>query len=163
DVRGLDLAGGKELWRGPTRPPSRRGAASGNVYFLPPREAAGEKGAALVAPDGAQGQPLFLIPPQKNPDRRVGQARDLPFPDGHVLSQTATELIAYPLLKARLNEIDELLKKTPPGDPTGLFERGELRLEQGNYLGAVEDFRAALANKPTDDLRPKLRGKLFDA
>src|SRR5207245_10300076 len=48
-------------------------------------------------------------------------------------------------------------------DPKGLAERGELRLHRGDLAKAADDFRAALAHQPADDVRRKARGKLYDA
>jgi outer membrane protein assembly factor BamB/tetratricopeptide (TPR) repeat protein len=166
DVRALRLDDGKEAWRVPTGLPSGRGVASDNIYYLPLKDANfsdKEKGPGIFAIDVKQGKVVAQTRSKKDP--RTGAA-DVPgnllFFDGLVISQTATELVAYPQLKAKIGEMDELLKKNP-NDPRGLLGRGELRLEQGNLQGAVEDFHAALANKPDDDLRRRLRAKLYDA
>jgi outer membrane protein assembly factor BamB len=166
DVRALRLDDGKEVWRIATGLPSGRGAASDNVYYLPLKEANfsdKEKGPGIFAIDVERGK--IVAQTRSRKDTRTGAA-DVPgnllFSEGQVISQTATELVAYAQLKAKIGEMDELLKKNP-NDPRGLLGRGELRLEQGNVLGAVEDFHAALANKPDDELRRRLRAKLCDA
>jgi outer membrane protein assembly factor BamB/tetratricopeptide (TPR) repeat protein len=166
DVRALGLDDGKELWRLPTGMPSGRGTASSNIYYLPVKEAVfsdKEKGPGIVAIDVARGTVVAQTRSRKDP--RTG-AVDVPgnltFCDAKVVAQSAAELVTYPQLKAKLDQMNELLAKNP-NDPNGLFERGELRLEQGNTQGAVEDFRAALANQPNDDLRKKLRTRLYDA
>ena len=53
-----------------------------------------------------------------------------------VVSQSATELVAFPQLKSKLDEIDKLIAKNP-SDPVGLTERGELRLYQGMRAEAL--------------------------
>ena len=58
--------------------------------------------------------------------------------------------------------MNEQLAKNP-NDPKGLFARGELRLDKGSCIGAVEDLRASLANNPPEDLKTKAETKLFDA
>jgi len=65
-------------------------------------------------------------------------------------------------LKAKLKKIDDSLKNNPK-DPAGLLERGELRLEQGDLTGAVQDLRQALANNPPADLLPRTRNRLYEA
>lgn len=71
-------------------------------------------------------------------------------------------MTVYPQIKARLEKLKELLDKNPR-DPAGLYERSELRLDQGDRLGGVEDLREALANKPGDELAARVRSKLFEA
>ena len=162
DVRALALADGKELWRVPTGMPSGRGAASGNVYYLPLKEGFGNTGPEVVAIDVAKGRAIAHTHARKDP--RTGAVEvpgNIIFTDGMMIAQSATDLVAYPVLKAKLVLIEEVLKKDPKS-PRGLFERGELRHEQGNLLGAVEDYRAVLANDPPAELRPRLRGRLFD-
>jgi len=163
EVRALALDDGKELWRLPTGMPSGRGIASDNVYYLPLREAVAGKGPEVASIDLIKGRFVAHIRPR--PDRRAGTV-DVPgnliFADGLLISQSATELVAYPLLESKLKEMGDLLKKDPR-DPVGLLARGELRLDQGKLVDAVEDFRTALANKPERMLRAKLRGRLHAA
>lgn len=160
-VRGLALEDGRELWRVETGgPPSGRGVASDNVYYLPLKEA--------VFPDNERAPAVWAIDVEKG--KVVAQTRsrskDVPgnlvFFDGDVISQGLTEVVAYPQLKVKLQKMNELIAQNPR-DPAGLFERGELRLDEGNRAGAVEDLREALANKPPDELAGKVKGKLFEA
>ena len=94
---------------------------------------------------------------------------NLTFFDGEVVSQSATEVVAYPQLKVKLELMNELARPRAPRTRGGLFERGELRLDKGERAGAVEDLHAALENLPpgTDqsakDDKVKIQGKLFDA
>jgi outer membrane protein assembly factor BamB len=164
EVRGLSLDDGKEVWHLATGMPSGRGATSGNVYYLPLKDSAGDNGPGVVAIDLVKGRVIAHTPSRKDP--RTGAVEvpgNLVFADGHLVSQSATEIAAYPLLKTKLQEIDETLKKDSPNSPKGLLERGELRRYQGNLLGAVEDFRAALANKPDETLGHQLHRGLFGA
>src|SRR5262249_4144594 len=57
---------------------------------------------------------------------------------------------------------DESLIKNP-NDPVGLTLRGELRLDRGDLVGAVEDLRKALRNAPPAETRSRARAKLYDA
>src|SRR5262249_52700610 len=47
--------------------------------------------------------------------------------------------------------------------PAGLTERGALRLDRGNIIGAVEDLRAALANNPPSEIQKRTENKLYEA
>jgi outer membrane protein assembly factor BamB/tetratricopeptide (TPR) repeat protein len=162
DVRGLDLAGGKEQWRVPTGLPSGRGAASDNVYYLPLRDADGGKGPAVVAIDVAKGKLVSVDRMGKDRDGKVEVLGNLTFFGGQVISQSATEVVGFPALKDRLKEIDNLLKKNPK-DPDGLFLRGQLRVVEGKLLDGIEDFRAARANTADVALRARVGTALHDA
>jgi outer membrane protein assembly factor BamB/tetratricopeptide (TPR) repeat protein len=168
DVRALSLDDGHEVWRVATGLPAGRGVASDNIYYLPLKQATfsdTKKGPGIFAIDVEHGKVVAQTRSKK--DLRTGAIEvpgNLLFFDGEVISQTATELVAYPQLKVKLDLMNELLAKNP-NDPKGLFERGELRLDKGNseLAGAVADLHAALNNKPPADLIPKARAKLFDA
>jgi outer membrane protein assembly factor BamB/tetratricopeptide (TPR) repeat protein len=167
DVRALRLDDGKEVWRVPTGLPSGRGVASDNIYYLPLKDANfsdKEKGPGIFAIDIEHGKVRAQTRSRKHLDSNAVEVPgNLLFFDGEVISMTATELVAYPQLKVKLDMMNELLAKNP-NDPKGLFERGELRLDKGTELaGAVEDLHAALKNNPPDDLKPKAQAKLFDA
>jgi outer membrane protein assembly factor BamB len=161
-VRALSLEdGNREVWRVETGGmPSGRGVASDNVYYLPLREAAfpdKDKAPAVVAIDIEKGR---LVAQTRSRSKEV--PGNLVFFEGDVISQNAMEVVAYPQLKVKLEQMNELLAKNPH-DPAGLFERGELRLDQGNRLGAVEDLREVLASKPPDELAVRTRSKMYEA
>ncbi len=86
---------------------------------------------------------------------------NLLFSRGQVISQTATELVAYPELKVKLQEIDKAIGKNP-NDPIALTDRAVLRLDKGDLVGTVEDLRAALKNQPPKELLPKTKAKLYE-
>ena len=136
DVRALSLDDGRELWRVPTGMPSGRGVASDNIYYLPLKEAVfatdKEKGPGIFAIDIERGKIKAQTRSKKDRDGRVEVPGNLMFFDGLVISQTATELVAYPQLKVKLNEMNELLAKNAY-DPRGLFERGELRWTRASW------------------------------
>jgi outer membrane protein assembly factor BamB len=162
--RALALADGHELWRVTTGLPSGRGTASDNVYYLPLREEAGTKTPAVVAIDLMKGKVVSRARSRPDSLERGLSAvpGNLTFFGGYVISQNATEVAGLPLLKTKIEQINRLLEKNP-NDPAGLYERGELRLDQGNLLGAVEDLRAARANKPEEELGRLIRAKLYEA
>jgi hypothetical protein len=82
--------------------------------------------------------------------------------NGLFLSQSATELTAYPPLEVKLKESDEALARNP-GDPVALARRGTYRFVQGDWPGAVTDLRAARANQLPARGLPQLRRLLFEA
>jgi outer membrane protein assembly factor BamB/tetratricopeptide (TPR) repeat protein len=156
-ARGLSLATGETLWELDTGVPSGQGIASGNVYYLPLLESAQSKEPEICAIDVDRGAIAA---------RTRSRAREVPgnllFYEGDVVSQTANEVVAYPQLKVKIAQMDELIAKNPK-DPTGLTERGTLRLDQGDLPGAIDDLRGALRNDPPADVRARARAKLYDA
>jgi outer membrane protein assembly factor BamB len=87
---------------------------------------------------------------------------NLVFHDGMMFSQSATELVAFPLNEAKHAEMTALLAKNP-NDPDGLFSRGELSLEKGDLLKAVDDFKKSQANNPPEATAYKIKQKLYTA
>jgi outer membrane protein assembly factor BamB len=163
--RALSLANGKQVWKLDTGMPSGYGTASDNIYYLPLKDTSQgqDKGPEVCAIDIDKGQ--FVSHTKVRPDPADGKFEvpgNLLFYDGEVLSQTVTKLTAYPQLKAKLAQIDQLLKNNPE-DPVGLTERGELRLDKGDLAGAVADLRSALAHSPPSGIVAKTRAKLFDS
>ncbi len=162
DVRALSLEDARELWRVPTGMPSGRGVASGNIYYVPLKEATfsdKEKGPGIYAIDVEHGKLVAQTRSKGKPPEVPG---NLTFFDGEVISQSATEVVAYPQLKVKLELMNQLLSKNPK-DPQGLFERGDLRLDKGERAGAVEDLLASLDNGPPPDIKTRAQTKLFDA
>ncbi len=109
----------------------------------------------------------------KTPFRlKAGQAADaedtrlmlgnLVFHDKMMFSQSATQLTAFPLIEAKRQEMDEILKANP-NDPVGLASRGELLLDDGKLLAAIADFKKAEANKPNESTGQKIAEKLYMA
>jgi outer membrane protein assembly factor BamB len=156
-VRGLSLAKGEQLFNLETGTPSGQGIASDNVYYLPLKEATRSKEPEICAIDMERG-----IVAAHTRSRKKDVPGNLVFFEGDVISQTATDVIAYPQLKVKIAQMDERIAKNP-NDPEGLVERGELRLDKGDLGGAIADLRAALRNKPAEEVRDKARAKLFDA
>jgi outer membrane protein assembly factor BamB len=156
-TRSLSLATGETLWELDTGVPSGQGIASGNVYYLPLLESAQSKEPEICAIDVNKG---FIVARTRSRTREV--PGNLLFYEGNVVSQTAHEVVAYPQLKVKIAQMNELLKKNA-NDPTGLSERGGLRLDQGDILGAVADLRNALRNKPPAEVRARAREKLYEA
>jgi outer membrane protein assembly factor BamB len=164
--RALGLADGKEAWRLETGMPSGRGAASENLYYLPLLSSAAGKEPEVIALDVAEGKVVAHARSRPRLNAEGKHASDVPgnllFADGLVVSQGLTEVAAYPQLHVKLQKMNELLEKNP-NDPVALFERGELRLDRGELLGAVEDLLLSLKHKPPKDLEAKVRAKLREA
>jgi outer membrane protein assembly factor BamB/tetratricopeptide (TPR) repeat protein len=155
--RALSLAEGKVLWTRQAGLPSGKGAADGQTYYLPLKEAVHTGAPEVLALNVEDGQLLAHTP------ARNGEVPgNLVLHDGLVVSQTVAEVSVYPQVRARLRQIDGLLKKDPH-DARALLERGELKLGEGDRSGAVEDLRAALAGQPPAEVRARGRGELFAA
>ncbi|HEX5271826.1 MAG TPA: PQQ-binding-like beta-propeller repeat protein, partial [Gemmataceae bacterium] len=143
DVRALALDDARELWRVPTGMPSGRGVASGNVYYVPLKDATfsdKERGPGIYAIDIERGK---LVAQTRSKKAAGAAAAEVPgnltFFDGQVISQSATEVVVYPQLKVKLELMNDRLAKNP-NDPEGLYTRGELRLDKGERAGAVDDL-----------------------
>jgi len=160
--RAHNLSDGKLLWTVDAGLPSGQGAAAGGVYYLPLREAAATKQPEVCGIDLAKGK-IFAHAPLNAPavDRKTDALGNLLFSDGVMVSQTTTEVVAYPLLKAKLEQMDAALAKNPD-DPEGLYSRAELRFEQGESVAAVDDLRKVIDGKPSAELLARARGKLYE-
>jgi hypothetical protein len=86
---------------------------------------------------------------------------NLLFYEGDVLSQGIYDVVAFPQLKVKLDQMNELIAKNPL-DPAGLTERGELNLYNRKWQAAVDDLRQALASKPLPETAVKARDKLYE-
>jgi outer membrane protein assembly factor BamB len=162
-ARAVSLGKGEDLWRVETGTPSGYGVAGDNIYYLPLKETAKGQGPEICAIDVEKGQVKgHARARKKGGEDTAAVPGNLLFYDGMVLSQTATEMAAYPQLETQIAKSTEELKKNP-NSPQGLFLRGQLRLDKGDLGGAIEDLRAALKNKPNETLLPKVREKLYDS
>ncbi len=155
--RALDLATGRLAWSVDTGLPSGQGIASDNIYYLPLRKAVHNNEPEICAIDMDRGTIAA-----HTSSRRKEVPGNLLFYDGDVVSLSADEIVVYPQLKVKIAQMDEILARNP-SDPEGLTERGTLRLDQGDRLGAIDDLRKALHNHPTRDTRGKARDKLYEA
>ena len=54
-------------------------------------------------------------------------------------------------MKTKLEEMNAVLAKNPD-DPRGLFDRAELRLEEGGLADAIDDLHKAIDSKPPAEL-----------
>lgn len=155
--RALDLDNGKPLWCIETGTPSGMGVASGSLYYLPLKAPARqtEPSPEICAIDMNKGE---IVARARSTKREI--PGNLLFTDGMVISQTASAVTAYPQLATKLAKVDAALKANPH-DAAGLASRGELRGNRGDLPGAVEDLRLALAQKPVDALRSRIREKLY--
>ncbi len=136
--------------------PSGQGVASGSIYYLPLKAAAATNEPEICAIDIDRG--IFHA---HTKSRKKEVPGNLLFYEGDVVSQTVTEIVAFPQLKVKLAQIDERISKNP-NDPVGLTERGELRLDKGDLQGAIDDLALALKNNPPKEIRGKARIKLYE-
>ncbi len=156
NVRALSLAGGKQLWSLEVGLPSGQGIASDNIYYLPLKSAVQSSEPEICAIDLERGQVQA-----HTKSRKHEVPGNLIFYEGDVVSQTLTEVVAFPQLKVKLAQIDDLITKNP-NDPIGLTERGELRLDKGDLQGAIDDLARAIKNTPPPEVRAKARVKLYE-
>src|SRR5439155_24136251 len=116
--RAVNLADGKEAWRVETGIPSGFGIAGKQHYYLPLRAAAGGKEPEVCILDAAKGRVQAHVR-----SRRKEEPGNLIFTETALVSQTVDEIVVFPLLQKKLDEIDQALLKNP-ADPQALFERG---------------------------------------
>jgi outer membrane protein assembly factor BamB/tetratricopeptide (TPR) repeat protein len=157
--RALNLEDGRLAWVVETGMPSGLGVAAGEFYYLPLKEAARTREPGICVLDVSKGR---VIVQTRSRGREV--PGNLLFTGEYVLSQTPTQLTAYPQLEAALKRIDGLLAKNPD-DPEGRARRAFLRLDKGDFAGAVDDLQVALKqeNKLDAALARQARSRLFEA
>jgi outer membrane protein assembly factor BamB/tetratricopeptide (TPR) repeat protein len=162
-TRALSLSRGDVLWELETGMPSGQGTAgapiAGNdlIYYLPIRKAVNTQKPEICAINVDRG----MIDAHTQ-SRKLEVPGNLIFYEGTVLSQTHTDVVAYPQLEVKLAEMDRLVKANP-NDPVALTDRGDFRLDKGDRSGAIADFRKALKNNPPEATLVKARTKLYEA
>ena len=156
-VRGIDLATGQTAWTAETGNPSGYGTASGNLFFVPLRESAKSRDPEICTIDITTGKVLA-----HTKSRKKEVPGNLVFHGGEVVSQGPLELCAFPQLAVKLAQIDEKIRLNP-ADPEGLADRGELRLDKGDFAGAITDLDQSLVNNPPAVVRAKASEKLYEA
>ncbi len=87
---------------------------------------------------------------------------NLVFHEGQLFSQTATEVVAFPLIELKRQEMARRLAANPK-DPEGLADRGELFLDDGQVKEAITDLQASLDNNPATSVRRRVEDKLHFA
>ncbi len=156
-VRGIDLATGQTAWTVETGNPSGYGTATGNLYFLPLRESVRSRDPEICTIDITTGK---VVAHTKSRKKEV--PGNLVFHGGEVISQGPMDLGAFPQLAVKLAQIDEKIRLNP-ADPEGLADRGELRLDKGDFAGAIADLDTSLGNSPAPAVRAKAGEKLYEA
>lgn len=158
-TRALDLKSGKRLWSLATGLPNGRGVASEGIYYLPIRagDAKNLEGGEVWGIDIATGT---LASRSRS---KLEAPANLIFHDGELISQSINKVVVYPQLSAKEAEITARLKENP-NDPSGLAQRGEMRLYRGDLPAAASDLRAALAGDAlAGGERRRAEEKLFEA
>jgi tetratricopeptide (TPR) repeat protein len=147
----LRLTDGTQLQYIPLdNPPAGQGVASKNVYYLPLQK--GE----IVA--------INLTRESVTHSRatRPGALGNLVFHEGTVVAQGPLEIAGYPQLESQL-ALATAAVQAEPNNPEKLFNRGELRLYDGQVQDAVDDLHKALALKPPAALVQKAKERLYEA
>jgi outer membrane protein assembly factor BamB/tetratricopeptide (TPR) repeat protein len=161
----LNLNTGDVVWNLETGLPSgvgaaaplKKGEASDTIYYLPLKAAVRTGKPEICAINVDRG--LVHAHTRSRKEDVVG---NLLFYEGQMISQTTREVVGYPQLEVKLDQLNRELVKTP-NDPGQLTERGDYLLDKGDLSAAILDFRKALKNKPTAEVRIKAREKLYDA
>jgi outer membrane protein assembly factor BamB/tetratricopeptide (TPR) repeat protein len=170
-IHALSLADGHSLWTLPTGTPSGEGVASDNLYYLPLRSSLTSKEPEICIIDLEKGRVFAHAKSREKvigPDAKKDAGNDLLVPgnlvffEGQLISQSLNEVAVFPQVTVERTRVDDLLAQNPT-DPVNLSYRGELKLSQGQLLGAVTDLRAALANSPPGDLVPRTQLKLYES
>ncbi len=163
-TRAVSLVRGEKLWELETGVPSGQGAAgvlgpsNEVIYYLPIREAVHTREPEICAINIDRG-----IIHAHTRSRKKEIPGNLLFYEGTVLSQTHTDVVAYPQLEIKLAEMDRLVRDNP-NDPVALTDRGDYLLDKGDLAGAINDFRKALkADTIEEATRTKARAKLYEA
>lgn len=155
-IRALNLADGTPAWDGETIPlpqrahPSGRGVMSGQTLLQPLTTA------EVAVVDLAEGK-----------IERLCRARDGSIPGnliacrGRILSQGAEGLQSYYQIGYLRDMVDKRLA-VQGDDAEMLALRGEIRLDEGDRLKAVEDFRQAYALSADARARQLLRESLLE-
>ena len=152
-----DLAGeriGKDISIGI---PSGVGTSSGNSYFLPIKASPDTKEPEIWTIDVAKG-----TIEAKTKSRKKILAGNLMFFEGDVYSQNAFNLTAFPQLQVKIEEMEKRLVKDPK-DPVGLAEKGDLLLDDGKLLQAINTLHEAQKHNPSDATRLFCKEKLYEA
>ena len=157
-VRALDLRdGGKKLWAVDTGMPSGYGSVAGSQLYLPLRGNESSKQPEVCVIDLQKGQIA-----SRTKSRKTAPVGNLVFHDGEMVSVTSDQVTSFPLLSAKLAQIDSRIMANP-NDPVGLMERGQMRLDKGDWAGAVDDLTRSIQGKPGPDVLSKARENLHEA
>ncbi|HEV3236960.1 MAG TPA: PQQ-binding-like beta-propeller repeat protein [Gemmataceae bacterium] len=162
--RALKLSDGTQAWQLQTGMPSGLGVASDNLYYLPLKYAidSTNKDPEVCVIDMNAGKAIAHTKSHRSATKPAELPGNLLFFEGDVISQNASDIAVFPQLKIKMAQMNELLAKNAD-DPVGLTERGELNLDSGNLVAAVDDLRKAIKNNPPPDVLPKTKLKLYES
>lgn len=145
---------GKDI---PIGTPSGVGTSSGNKYFLPIKMSPDTRDPEIWTIDVAKG-----TIEAKTRSRKKIEAGNLIFFEGDVYSQNAYQLTAFPQLEVKIQEMSKLLDADPK-NPVGLAEKGDLLLDDGKLLEAINALHQAKKNNPTEATKSFCEDKLYEA
>ncbi len=152
-VRALDVKTGSQVWSIHTGDfPSGQGVASKGIYYLPLKR--GE----IMAVDIERG----FVKARNRASAQGNAPGNLVFYEGMVLSQTATEVVAFPQLSVKL-DLAKIESFNDPENLTKLTDYGELLLKDGQIASAVERLLKVYQRSPADPLAKRVKERLFEA
>jgi outer membrane protein assembly factor BamB/tetratricopeptide (TPR) repeat protein len=137
--------------------PAGIGTASGNTYYLPVRPSSETKEPQVWSIDVLKGEVTA-----KTSSRKKHPIGNLMFFEGDVFSQSPFTVTAFPQLQVKKDDMRRRLAQNP-NDPLGLTEMGELQLDDGERLLAIDTFKKALGFNPPEATRALAREKLYEA
>jgi outer membrane protein assembly factor BamB len=153
NIRALDLKNGSQLWSIHTGDmPSGQGVASKGIYYLPLKK--GE----ILAVDIAKGE----VKAHNRAALAGASPGNLVFYENMVLSQTPSEVMAYPQLSARLGVV-KLDSANDPENLAKMAEYGDLLLKDGQVHSAVATLLKVYERKPAEPLGKRVKERLFEA
>jgi outer membrane protein assembly factor BamB/tetratricopeptide (TPR) repeat protein len=137
--------------------PSGVGTGSGNRYFLPVRASNDFSDPGILTIDVLRG----VIEARTRSRKKVPAGNLLLF-ENDVYSQTPLEIVSFPQLQIKIDEMVRRLKLNPK-DPLGLAEQGDLLLDDGKVMPAIETLKQAISIGLPTDAAVRYREKLHDA
>lgn len=153
DIRALDLKTGGQVWSIATNDlPSGQGVASKGIYYLPLKK--GE----ILAVDIVKGE----IKAHNRAANAGAAPGNLVFYENMVLSQTVTEVAAYPQLSARLDAA-KIDSANDPDNLAKMTDYGDLLLKDGQVHLAVTMLNKVYERKPAEPLAARAKARLFEA
>jgi hypothetical protein len=131
-VHALSLTTGESVWTQETGLPSGQGVAAGDRYYLPLQRGAQSKQPEILVLAVAKGQVMAHIKTRPSGPGRTDfeVPGNLVFAEGKLISQSAWQIIAYPLLQDNVDKVNEGLKQNPDdGYLQGYWKLTDMYLE----------------------------------
>ncbi len=152
DVRAVQLADGTLAWPqpAPIAAPCGRGLLIDGVLHLPVISNGGE----VISLETRSGRQLTKTAVTKLPGNLIAA-------NGQLVSQSATQVIAFPPLRDMQRYLARAFEQNPDNART-LEQRGRLNLHLGRRQRGMEDLRRSVALQPTAEAKQALAALLLE-